>query len=293
MTNYWAMRTSKRKVDFIFEELKKGRLRQGWGRSDDLNLNVIKELLAKGKSLNEDQKKVWSKQKKMHPEVDDGIQKGDYILLPNLPKIGQWSIAKVMGGYSFEIDPTSGNYGHILKVQLLNHNNPIDPKSEFVSQSLRNTTSCQLRLWNIKKYKKDMRRLISKVKYEELLNQVTNDLISFDSESEESFKEGKPSKQLVNKYERDPKLRTKAISIHGTTCMACGFNFNQKYGEHGKNYIEVHHIVPLSQIKKSILINPETDMVVLCSNCHRMIHRNRNKPLNLERLIQLIKYPVT
>lgn len=286
MTNYWAMRTDKTKVDFIFKELKEGRLRQGWGWREDLNLNLIQEIFEKGKSLNEYQKKVWRKQKKMHPKVDDGIQKGDYIILPNLPEIGLWSIAKVTGGYSFNIPPALDNYGHILEVKLLNKNNSIDPQSNFVSQNLRSTMSCQQRLWNIEKYKDDILELISEVEHEELLNQVTNDLISYDSEK--SSKEGKSSKRLVNIYERKPKLRTNAISKHGTTCMACGFNYKKIYGEHGENYIEVHHIVPLSLIKENVLINPETDMVVLCSNCHRMIHRNQNNPLKLDELIQLI-----
>ena len=35
------MRTSKRRKKFIYEELKVGRLGQGWGDEEYLNLNVI------------------------------------------------------------------------------------------------------------------------------------------------------------------------------------------------------------------------------------------------------------
>ena len=44
--------------------------------------------------------------------------------------------------------------------------------------------------------------------------------------------------------------RKMAIKIHGNKCMACGFDFESVYGKHGKNYIEVHHVVPLSYIEK-------------------------------------------
>ena len=70
--------------------------------------------------------------------------------------------------------------------------------------------------------------------------------------------------------------------------MACGFDFGEKYGELGKDYIEVHHVKPLFMGDDEQLINPETDLVCLCSNCHRMIHRKRNDVITMDDLIQLI-----
>lgn len=55
-------------------------------------------------------------------------------------------------------------------------------------------------------------------------------------------------------------------------CEVCGFDFEAFYGEHGKDYCEVHHLKPLSESDKEI----ETslgDLAVVCSNCHRMLHR--------------------
>ena len=71
--------------------------------------------------------------------------------------------------------------------------------------------------------------------------------------------------------------------------MACGFNFKDFYGERGSDYIEVHHILPLSQRNEEVTIDPSTDLVVLCANCHRMIHRKRNEILSLEELKTLIR----
>lgn len=160
MTRYWAMRTDKDSIKFIFRELKKGKLRQGWGWRDDLNLNIIRNALQKGKKLNDDQEDVWRRQRRMHPKEEDSIQKGDYIILPNLPKIGLWSVAKVSGGYNYDIDSKMENFGHILDVKLLNPSLPINPNSEYVSANLRKTMTCRQRLWNIDEYEEDIEKLI-------------------------------------------------------------------------------------------------------------------------------------
>ena len=60
------------------------------------------------------------------------------------------------------------------------------------------------------------------------------------------------------------------------------------YGQRGKDYIEVHHVIPLSEFKTEIWVNPATDMAVVCANCHRMIHREKNNILTLEELKKII-----
>ena len=88
--------------------------------------------------------------------------------------------------------------------------------------------------------------------------------------------------------ERDRKLRADALSLHGFDCMACGFNFRKFYGEIGKDFIEVHHVVPLSEAGRTET-NPETDLIVLCANCHRIIHRRNGICLSLDELKGRIK----
>ena len=83
--------------------------------------------------------------------------------------------------------------------------------------------------------------------------------------------------------ERDPRLRADAIALHGIDCMACGFNFEEFYGTVGKDFIEVHHVVPLSEAGRTET-NPATDLIVLCANCHRIIHRRKNICLSLNEL---------
>ncbi|MFC4808821.1 HNH endonuclease [Paenibacillus sp. GCM10023250] len=103
------------------------------------------------------------------------------------------------------------------------------------------------------------------------------------------LREGEAKYGKVIQYERNPRNRQKAIAIHGTTCKACGFNFSKVYGEHGAGYIEVHHIIPLHQFQESKPIDPSTDLTVLCSNCHRMIHRYKLHYLSIDELKQMIE----
>lgn len=88
---------------------------------------------------------------------------------------------------------------------------------------------------------------------------------------------------LSVRRERDPRLREDALAIHGVECMACGFNFQKTYGDLGRGFIEVHHVVPLSELERTET-DPATDLIVLCSNCHRMVHRRKGVCVSLEEL---------
>ena len=102
-------------------------------------------------------------------------------------------------------------------------------------------------------------------------------------------KEGKKKEYYVTKYERNPVNRKRAIEIHGTKCIICGFDFEEQYGEAGRNYIEVHHIKPLSEINDEVIIDPQKDLVCVCANCHRIIHRRRDRIYSIEEVRQMLK----
>ncbi len=57
-------------------------------------------------------------------------------------------------------------------------------------------------------------------------------------------------------------------------CAACGFDFAKKYGERGEGFIECHHTKPLSDLERGSKTHLK-DLVLLCSNCHSMIHAKR------------------
>jgi 5-methylcytosine-specific restriction protein A len=91
----------------------------------------------------------------------------------------------------------------------------------------------------------------------------------------EELIEGASKSVPVNSYERNPVARARCLEHHGYSCTVCSFNFEGFYGEMGKNYIHVHHLVPLSKIKGQYVVDPVNDLVPVCPNCHAMIHRTQ------------------
>lgn len=118
---------------------------------------------------------------------------------------------------------------------------------------------------------------------------ILEDLDSEKSEEDKYYKDGLKQSYYGNRYERNPINRRKAIEIHGLNCIACGFNFEKYYGKRGKDFIEVHHLKPVSQYKQEEYIDPSTDLVPVCSNCHRMIHRRKDSILSIEELKLLLQ----
>ena len=84
--------------------------------------------------------------------------------------------------------------------------------------------------------------------------------------------------------ERDPSVRAAALQIHGLACGACGFDFGQVYGRWGADFAEVHHRRPFGDGDRKRETDPRRDLVVICANCHRMVHRRRAVALTIEEL---------
>ncbi|MGL4742448.1 MAG: HNH endonuclease [Sarcina sp.] len=98
---------------------------------------------------------------------------------------------------------------------------------------------------------------------------------------ENIYLEGSRCLVSVNMYERDSKARNICIQYYKDrnkgkiSCIICKFNFEKFYGEEFKNKIHIHHIKPLSSIKKEYKLNPITDLVPVCPNCHMAIHSKK------------------
>ncbi|WAH37036.1 HNH endonuclease [Alicyclobacillus dauci] len=105
---------------------------------------------------------------------------------------------------------------------------------------------------------------------------------------EDTYIEGKGKLVLHKVKERNPAV-IRAAKDHFKSnhngrlfCEVCGFDFERTYGEIGEDYIEGHHIVPLSALTAETLTSVDS-IALVCSNCHRMLHR-QNPPLSIEQL---------
>lgn len=94
-------------------------------------------------------------------------------------------------------------------------------------------------------------------------------------------------------YTRCTALRDYAVKHYATEgkirCHCCNFSFNEFYGsELGHDFIEIHHIKPIFKYEdanmEATFAEAVKNLIPVCSNCHRMIHRKRMRPLEIEEL---------
>ncbi|MEP7197984.1 MAG: HNH endonuclease [Saprospiraceae bacterium] len=99
--------------------------------------------------------------------------------------------------------------------------------------------------------------------------------------------EGEVEYLISKRYERSKINRAICIELHGPICQVCELNFNDAYGNIGEGFIHVHHVNLLSNQGGSKIINPETDLIPVCPNCHAMLHRT-NPPYSIKDLREII-----
>jgi 5-methylcytosine-specific restriction protein A len=95
---------------------------------------------------------------------------------------------------------------------------------------------------------------------------------------------------MHRRIERNPRAAKEAKKHHGVRCQACKVRFDERYGELGRGFIEAHHLRPISSLEEGAAISFDvaSDFAVLCSNCHRMIHRTTD-PSDLDSFRRLIR----
>ncbi|MCP3743789.1 HNH endonuclease [Paenibacillus sp. A3M_27_13] len=114
------------------------------------------------------------------------------------------------------------------------------------------------------------------------------------TEDDTGFPEGKKKLRLHLSRERRPAVVREAKKIFkekndgNLFCEICGFNFSSVYGELGEDFIEGHHVIPVSELNEDHKTKVE-DIAMVCSNCHRMLHRRRPW-LTKDKLRDLIKH---
>ena len=98
--------------------------------------------------------------------------------------------------------------------------------------------------------------------------------------------EGAKTRVEVNRYERSRRAREECLLHHGYACRVCGLRFEERYGEIGQGFIHVHHTTPLAEVAGTpeYRLNPVSDLVPVCPNCHAMLHRISDSTLTVEEL---------
>ncbi|MDO4931264.1 MAG: HNH endonuclease [Prevotellaceae bacterium] len=115
---------------------------------------------------------------------------------------------------------------------------------------------------------------------------------------EEIISEGRTAIRSIQTRERSARLRRIAIEhfTHNNiiSCDCCGFNFPNYYGQkYGKDCIEIHHIRPIFQYEgdkfEKFVTDAMQNLLPVCPNCHRVIHKNHIGSENIEAFKNEIK----
>jgi 5-methylcytosine-specific restriction protein A len=104
--------------------------------------------------------------------------------------------------------------------------------------------------------------------------------------SKDARGEGAVRSVIVNRYERDPGLRAACISEYGAKCFVCAMEMGDAYGDYAVGYIHVHHLTPLSEMRRETVVDPIRDLRPLCPNCHAAAHL-RSPAFTMEELRQM------
>jgi hypothetical protein len=104
----------------------------------------------------------------------------------------------------------------------------------------------------------------------------------------EKYKEGADKLIRHLSHERNPKaVKAKKAQFRSENngelfCEACRFNFIETYKIEA---IECHHTKPLNKGARDTELS---DLILLCPNCHRVVHKDKNKVLTLNQLKKII-----
>lgn len=102
-------------------------------------------------------------------------------------------------------------------------------------------------------------------------------------------------------YERSVRLRMIAIEHYTKNgkiiCESCCLDFEEFYGNYGKGFIEIHHQKPVFKFENEdinrTITSALSNVIPVCSNCHRMIHRDRDNPLTIMQIKALVSKQLT
>lgn len=197
----------------------------------------------------------------------------------------------------------SNKHKEVVKLSKLLNSLPIHGNNQANSVNFRNPNGVYMKMCNFLRFDPDYKgkglERGSKLE-EEVWNEFHNDKnklhaiaqsiisgVKFEKEEvsrsinmdeEEEFPEGKVLYRIHKHRERNNSVIKKkkqiALEENKLRCEICEFDFYKTYGELGKGFIECHHIIPIS----NYIENTKTklnDLVLVCSNCHRMLHRKR------------------
>lgn len=197
-----------------------------------------------------------------------------------LPKGLVYTFSRKINNYEISVVVDSTKRKYFTK------QNNVDTKANEIIETITRITKDYIPTDSTSKPRKVLNWILSGNDYSWIINtkieeKVPQEFIDVFKEidEEERFPEGKEKYRIHKSKERNQKLI--ALKKHKSflqnpnlPCEICGFSFKEKYGEIGDKFIEAHHIFPVSELTKETQSSMK-DLILVCSNCHKMIHKKR------------------
>jgi len=99
--------------------------------------------------------------------------------------------------------------------------------------------------------------------------------------------ENRRSVILHLRRERKSHAATLRKQYDNYVCQVCQFDFSKTYGALGKDFAEAHHIIPLKS-NHALRTTSMDDLITVCANCHRILHRMTGVPGDIPRLQRIV-----
>jgi len=188
--NYWGYRIDVKNQDFFFKELEQGRLRQGWGYTENQKLPNTTDSGAR-KNLS----------------MYHNVKEGDILLIPRLPDWGSVAIVEATEdwddkekGYKFEIDNEKKDYGHIFPAKYIGCFNR---HGKDVSGNIQSTLKARNRFWNISRFSEDIEKIMGNLEGNRESTSVIENIKNIVSEQvKSSFDLKRFSEKVIDEYNR-------------------------------------------------------------------------------------------
>ena len=226
------------------------------------------------------------------------IKPGDVVVLPlKRPRDNQHiAIGCVTGPYQFDASRGPGTR-HRIPVEWLNDNVDISDLDRDLLEKFRtfrptvgkigeaNAAERLLRIArpevHLKHVWQDLHRQTSSLSGDEAGVQDLGGL---------AVPEGAITRAEVLRYERSASARAACLQHFGYRCQVCDLNFEERYGELGRGYMHVHHIIPLHEVAGTpeYQVDGVKDLRPVCPNCHAMLHRPMDRTLTVDELRELL-----
>jgi hypothetical protein len=135
----------------------------------------------------------------------------------------------------------------------------------------------------------ETKRLISRVAdFVDTINETLQlDKLKQDADVYKGVENRKAVKRHLQR-ERKSHLVTLRKQLDNFVCQICGFDYRRKYGKLGDEFAEAHHVMPLGKNEKQRTTTVD-DLITVCANCHRILHRMNGTANDIPRLRRIIK----